>query len=73
MVDVTYGLADGDAIGYMTYFGDNSDIDRVYGVDTIRNRLVLVESDDDLMVGKGYWVFASSATSVAPGTAADDE
>ena len=73
VVDVTYGLADGDTIGYMTYFGDNSNIDRVYGVDTIRNRLVLVESDDDLMVGKGYWVFASSATSVAPGTAADDE
>jgi hypothetical protein len=73
VLDVTYGLADGDAIGYMTYFGDNSNIDRVYGVDTIRNRLVLVESDDDLMVGKGYWVFASSATSVAPGTAADDE
>ena len=73
VVDVTYGLADGDTIGYITYFGDNSNIDRVYGVDTIRNRLVLVESDDDLMVGKGYWVFASSATSVAPGTAADDE
>ena len=72
VLDVTYGLADGDAIGYMTYFGDNSNIDRVYGVDTIRNRLVLVGSDDDLMVGKGYWVFASSATSIAPGTASDE-
>ena len=55
VLDVTYGLADGDDIGYMTYFGDNSSIDRVYGVDTIRNRLVLVESDDSLKVGKGYW------------------
>ena len=73
VLDVTYGLSDGDDIGYMTYFGDNGNIDRVYGVDTIRNRLVLVESDDNLKVGKGYWVFASAATSVAPGTAADDE
>ena len=71
VLDVTYELSDGDSIGYMTYFGDNSSIDRVYGVDTIRNRLVLVESDDDLTVGKGYWVFASSATSIAPGTAAE--
>ena len=71
VLDVTFGLGDGDAIDYGTYFGDNSDIDRVYGVDTIRNRLVLVESGDDLKVGKGYWVFASSATSIAPGTAAE--
>jgi hypothetical protein len=71
VLDVTYELSDGDSIGYMTYFGDNSSIDRVYGVDTIRNRLVLVESDDNLKVGKGYWVFASSATSIAPGTAAE--
>ena len=71
VLDVTFGLGDGDEIGYETYFGDNSDIDRVYGVDTIRNRLVLVGSDDKLKVGKGYWVFASSETSIAPGTAAE--
>ena len=74
VLDVTFGLAQGGKIGYETYFGkENADISRVYGVDTIRNRLTPVESNEDLEVGKGYWVFASKATSVAPGRAADDE
>ena len=73
VLDVTFGLAQGGEIGYETYFGkENEDISRVYGVDTIRNRLTPVESDENLVVGKGYWVFASSATSIAPGRAADD-
>ena len=46
-------------------------------MDTVENRLILVRGPqgagadrtegDNLEVGKGYWVFASEATSVAPG------
>ena len=73
VTDITFKLDAGDTIGYMDYFGENDAITRVYGVDTVENRLILVTSEGSLDVGKGYWVFASEATSVAPGVAPTSE
>ena len=43
VTDITYQLKQGAKIAYADYFGDNEAINRVYGVDTIRNRLNLVQ------------------------------
>ena len=74
VLDVSFQLKEGDEISFADYFGPNDAINRVYGVNTVLNRLELVngptEADaegDPLVVGKGYWVFASEATSIAPG------
>ncbi len=67
VTDITFKLKAGDTISYVNYFGDNKSITRVYGVDTVQNRLILVQSAGNLKVGDGYWVFASDATSIAPG------
>ena len=82
VTDITYQLKAGAPISYADYFGDNEAINRVYGVDTVLNRLTLVQGPpdpnpdgkkgDDLEVGKGYWVFASEATSIAPGVATEE-
>ena len=85
VTDITYQIKQGGTISYSDYFGDNESINRVYGVDTVRNRLILVKPPDpdaaaddaaakaggNLEVGKGYWVFASEATSIAPGVASE--
>jgi hypothetical protein len=83
VTDITYQIKQGGTISYSDYFGDNESINRVYGVDTVRNRLILVSPPDpdgaddaakaggNLEVGKGYWVFASEATSIAPGVASE--
>ena len=42
VTDITYQLKQGGTISYSDYFGDNESINRVYGVDTVRNRLILV-------------------------------
>ena len=73
VTDITFKLDAGDTIGYTDYFGENDAITRVYGVDTVENRLILVTSEGSLDVGKGYWVFASEATSVAPGVGPTSE
>ena len=41
-------------------------------MDTVANRLILVTSESNLKVGMGYWVFASSATSIAPGVTPEE-
>ncbi len=72
VTDITFKLKAGDTISYMNYFGDNKSITRVYGVDTVQNRLILVQPTGNLVVGSGYWVFASDATSIAPGVTPAD-
>ena len=67
VTDITFKLTQNTVISYDHYFGENDAITRVYGVDTVANRLILVQKGGDLKVGMGYWVFASSATSIAPG------
>ncbi len=72
VTDITFKLKAGDTISYVNYFGDNKSITRVYGVDTVQNRLILVQPTGNLVVGSGYWVFASDATSIAPGVTPAD-
>ena len=75
VLDVTFELSAGDKISADNYFGatalgDDPPIQRIFAVDTITRRLVVVNPETNhLEVGRGYWVFANETVSFAPGAA----
>jgi len=70
VLDVVGAGAAGDVILANTYFGSLGDIAAVYTYDTITNTWQFVDSGtnstDNVVLGKAYWVFTTSAGVLVP-------